>query len=63
MTKSNHVGTGDFPQNQNNGMSEDPKDGSRDSFTAEGEKTKGLPGAPERQDEERLEKLGRQGSN
>jgi hypothetical protein len=62
MTKSSHTGTGDFPQNQNNGMSDDPGDGSRKSFTAESEKTKGLPGAPEDQGKERLEELGQKGS-
>ena len=63
MTKSSHTGTGDFPQNQNNGMSDDPRDGSRESFTAEGEKAKGVPGAPESQGKERIEQLGRQGSS
>ena len=33
MTKSQHTPTGDSPQNQNNAMSDDPKDGNRESFT------------------------------
>jgi hypothetical protein len=61
MSKSQHSGTGDAPQNQNNAMSDDPGDGQRKSFTAQPEKSK-AEGAPEEQGEERLEELGREGS-
>lgn len=62
MSKSNHVGTGDHPQNQNNAMSEDPADGARKSFTTGGA-DKGPPGqAPDDQGSERLEELGRKGA-
>ena len=34
MTKSSHTPEAPFTQNQNNAMSDDPGDGSRNSFTA-----------------------------
>lgn len=61
MTKSSHVGTGDHPQNQNNAMSDDPADGGRNSFTAEGEKSP-VEKSPEEQDKDRLEEFGQKGS-
>ena len=62
MSKSSHEGTGDMPQNQNNGMSDDPADGNRESFTTGGKGT-GSQGAPDDQGSDRLEELGRQGSD
>ena len=62
MSKSSHVGTGDFPQNQNNAMSDDPADGSRNSFTAGEDGDSPVEKAPEDQGSERLEQLGRRGS-
>lgn len=61
MNKSNHEGTGDLPQNQNNSMSDDPGDGRRSSFTAEPEPTEAAK-APDGQGPERLAELGRKGS-
>lgn len=61
MSKSNHQSDGDFTQNQNNAMSDDPGDGGRKSFTAGGGKHDRAPGAPEAQGKERLEELGREG--
>lgn len=62
MSKSNHVGTGDQPQNQNNAMSEDPGDGGRKSFTTGGDDQGPPGGAPDDQGKDRLEELGRRGS-
>ena len=53
---------GDFTQNQNNSRSDDPGDGGRNSFTAGGGKHDKAPGAPEEQDQERIEEFGREGS-
>jgi hypothetical protein len=41
MSQSNHQGTGQLEQNQNNAMSDDPGDGGRKSFTTgrDGKKT------------------------
>ena len=62
MSKSSHVGDGDFTKNQNNAMSDDPGDGGRKSFTTE-TRDQGPPGqAPDDQGSERLEELGRKGS-
>ena len=61
MSKSSHTSDGDFTQNQNNSMSDDPADGGRKSFTAGGGDHGKAPGAPEEQGEERLEELGRKG--
>ena len=62
MSRSSHQGDGDFTQNQNNGMSEDPGDGGRKSFTTGGKGT-GAQGAPDDQGSDRLEDLGQQGSD
>ena len=62
MTKSSHTGDGDFTQNQNNSMSDDPADGGRKSFTAGGGKHDRAPGAPDEQGQERIEELGREGA-
>ena len=61
MSKSNHTSDGDFTQNQNNAMSEDPADGGRKSFTAGGGKHDRAPGAPDAQDEEQIEEFGKNG--
>ncbi|MFC7537061.1 hypothetical protein ACFQPG_06730 [Sphingomonas sp. GCM10030256] len=61
MSKSSHQGTGDTPQNQNNAMSDDPGDGQRKSFTAEGEKSV-VDQSPEEQGSEQLEEFGKKGS-
>ena len=61
MTKSSHSGTGDAPQNQNNAMSDDPRDGNRNSFTAE-EKDGDSPPAPEEQGAETLSEFGKRGT-
>jgi hypothetical protein len=62
MSKSSHEGTGDFTQNQNNSMSEDPGDGGRKSFTTGGKGT-GNQGAPDDQGSDRLAELGKKGSD
>ena len=63
MTKSSHTRDGDFTQNQNNSMSDDPGDGGRKSFTAGGGKHDRAPGAPEEQDKDRIEEFGRKGAD
>lgn len=61
MSKSSHDGTGDLPQNQNNAMSDDPRDGKRNSFTAK-EKSGEAPPHEEESDEEKLRDFGQRGS-
>ena len=64
MTKSQHTSTGDFAQNQNNAMSDDPGDGSRNSFTAdEGARTP-VEKAPtgDAQDQSTIEAFGEEGA-
>ena len=61
MSKSNHQGTGDLPQNQNNAMSDDPRDGNRNSFTAE-EKNGKAPAKPDENDADTLREFGERGS-
>ena len=61
MSKSSHDGTGDLPQNQNNAMSEDPRDGNRNSFTAE-EQGGEAPAKPDESDEDKLREFGQRGS-
>ena len=63
MTKSQHTPTGDNPQNQNNAMSDDPKDGNRESFTTGRDGTSPVEKAPEhdRQDKATVEDFGREG--
>ena len=63
MSKSSRERDGDFTQNQNNSMSDDPADGDRKSFTAGGGKHDRAPGAPDKQDVERLEELGHKGAD
>ena len=62
MTKSSHAPDGDFTQNQNNSMSDDPADGGRKSFTAGGGTHGRAAGAPEEQDQETVGEFGRKGS-
>ena len=65
MSKSQHESESDQPQNQNNAMSEDPADGSRNSFTTgrDGGKT-AAEKAPEQedQDESAIEAFGEEGA-
>lgn len=61
MSNSSHRGTGDTPQNQNNAMSNDPRDGQRNSFTAAPEPTP-ADEAPEKQGQEQLKEFGERGS-
>jgi len=65
MSKSHHDSESDQPQNQNNAMSEDPGDGSRNSFTTgrdggrtAAEKAPGQDG----QDESTIEAFGEEGA-
>ena len=62
MSKSQHQGTGDQPQNQNNAMSDDPGDGGRKSFVTGNAGGDEHNKAPEEQGEDRLKELGQQGS-
>ena len=62
MSKSSHTPDGDFTQNQNNAMSDDPADGGRKSFTAGGGTHGQAPGAPEKQDKDKIEEHGRKGA-
>jgi hypothetical protein len=65
MTKSSHASGFDQPQNQNNAMSDDPGDGSRNSFTTgrDGGKT-AAEKAPEQddQDDSAIEAFGEEGA-
>jgi hypothetical protein len=65
MTKSSHSSGNDQPQNQNNAMSDDPGDGSRNSFTTgrDGGKT-AAEKAPKQddQDESTIEAFGEEGA-
>ena len=62
MSKSQHQGTGDQPQNQNNAMSDDPGDGGRKSFvTGDADGTEHEQ-APDSQGKDRLRELGQRGS-
>jgi hypothetical protein len=65
MTKSSHASGNDQPQNQNNAMSDDPGDGSRNSFTTgrDGGKT-AAEKAPKQddQDESTIEAFGEEGA-
>ncbi|HEX8124191.1 MAG TPA: hypothetical protein VF548_01250 [Allosphingosinicella sp.] len=65
MSKSNHASGNDQPQNQNNAMSDDPGDGSRNSFTTgrDGGKT-AAEKAPKQddQDESTIEAFGEEGA-
>lgn len=64
MSKSHHRGTGDQPQNQNNAMSDDPRDGSRISFTAgkDGKSPAEKKPPHDRQDEAAIEAFGDAGA-
>ena len=65
MSKSQHDSESDQPQNQNNAMSDDPGDGSRNSFVTgrDGART-AAEKAPEEddQDESALEAFGEEGA-
>ena len=65
MSKSQHDSESDQPQNQNNAMSEDPADGSRNSFTTgrDGGRT-AAEKAPEQdvQDQSDIEAFGEEGA-
>ncbi|HET9640759.1 MAG TPA: hypothetical protein VFP12_16310 [Allosphingosinicella sp.] len=65
MTKSQHNSESDHPQNQNNAMSDDPGDGSRNSFVTgrDGAKT-AAEKAPEQddQDESAIDAFGEEGA-
>lgn len=65
MTKSSHSSGNDQPQNQNNAMSDDPGDGSRNSFRTgrDGGKT-AAEQAPEQddQDQSTIEAFGEEGA-
>ena len=62
MSRSSHQGDGDFTQNQNNAMSDDPSDGSRNTFNPAPEPTAAeKTPKDDAQDQERIEELGREG--
>lgn len=56
--------SGDQPQNQNNQMSEDPGDGSRESFTVgrDGRRTAAEKAPEEDQDQSAIEAFGEEGA-
>jgi hypothetical protein len=61
MSKNQNLDTGgQLTQNQNNAMSNDPADGSRNSFTARGEGGGAEP-APDEQSKDLIEEFGRRG--
>jgi hypothetical protein len=65
MTKSSHSSGNDQPQNQNNAMSDDPGDGSRNSFTTgrDGGKTAAERApAQDDQDQSTIEAFGEEGA-
>ena len=65
MSKSHHDSESDQPQNQNNAMSEDPGDGSRNSFTLgrDGKKTAAERApAQDDQDQSTIEAFGEEGA-
>ena len=64
MSQSNHQGTGDQPQNQNNAMSDDPGDGNRTSFTTGKDGTSPAEKKPEsdEQDQSTIEAFGEAGA-
>lgn len=64
MSKSLHDANGDFTQNQNNAMSEDPKDGSRNAFKPGRDGKTPVEKKPEhdRQDQSAIEAFGEEGA-
>lgn len=65
MSKSSHESQTPFTQNQNNAMSEDPADGSRDSFVTgrDGKKTAAERSPEEEeQDQSQIEAFGEEGA-
>ncbi len=65
MSKSHHEGGGQMTQNQNNAMSDDPRDGSRNSSVlGRGGKKTPLERSPEEeaQDESQIEAFGEEGA-
>jgi hypothetical protein len=65
MSKSSHEGTGDQPQNQNNAMSNDPRDGNRTSFVtgdADGKTPAEKKPPQDAQDESTIEAFGEAGA-
>jgi hypothetical protein len=64
MTKSSHTAEAPFTQNQNNAMSDDPADGSRNSFTADPEGATPAEKKPKQdaQDQSTIEAFGEAGA-
>ena len=64
MGKSSHDSEAPFTQNQNNSMSDDPGDGSRNSFTARPERKTPVEKAPKHdaQDQSDIETFGEVGA-
>ena len=64
MTKSLHTPEAPFTQNQNNAMSDDPGDGSRNSFTAAPEESAAVEKKPKQdaQDQSTIEAFGEEGA-
>ena len=64
MSKSLHSADGDFTQNQNNAMSDDPGDGSRNAFKPGKDGTTAVEKKPEqdRQDQSTIEAFGEEGA-
>lgn len=60
MSKSSHTPEAPFTQNQNNAMSDDPGDGSRNAFTPGNEGSTRVEKAPahDAQDEETIQAFG-----
>jgi hypothetical protein len=64
MSKNQNISNdGDFTQNQNNAMSDDPADGGRNSFTARPEGKTPVEKAPKQdaQNQATIEEFGREG--
>ena len=64
MSKSQHSADGDFTQNQNNAMSDDPGDGSRNAFKPGRDGKTPVERKPEHdeQDQDTIEAFGERGS-
>jgi hypothetical protein len=64
MSKSLHSADGDFTQNQNNAMSDDPGDGSRNAFKPGGDGKTPVEKKPaqDQQDQSTIEAFGEEGA-
>ena len=62
MGNNSHTPDAPFTQNQNNSMSDDPGDGSRNAFKPGKDGTTPVEKAPEAQDQSTIEAFGQEGA-